>query len=322
VRIAERIEQGIKAGRIAEPLEKKGFIGRKREGDINSLEGGYKGKRVDSYNPQAPTSQFSHMNISQPFPPNRTNNQSNNQNHHQRPNTRYPSEQLPPLPMPLKDMYAKLLSIGHIAPIPALPLQPPFPIWYKPELTCEYHAGNPGHGIETCYAFKKRLLELIKIGWVSFEDKPNVNSNPLPKHAPSSSGVGMIKVGNQCKALKVSMKKLYDMLVQSGFLKTNVESHLDGCDYCEFHGRDGHHIEDCIEFCEKIAKMLKMGELRIEPMESRGEVSMMEGQDEMTRVCRVQQTANGPPRLILAKPSCTKGNHNAMPNNYGWASNI
>jgi hypothetical protein len=224
--------------------------------------------------------------------------------------------------MPLKDMYAKLLSIGHIAPIPALPLQPPFPIWYKPELTCEYHAGNPRHGIETCYAFKKRLLELIKIGWVSFEDKPNVNSNPLPKHAPSSSGVGTIEVGNQCKALKVSMKKLYDMLVQSGFLKTNMESHLEGCDYCEFHGRDGHHIEDCIEFCKKIAKMLKIGELRIEPMESRGEVSMMEGQDEMTGICRVQQTANGPPRLILVKPSCTKGNHNAMPYNYGYASNI
>jgi len=35
-----------------------------------------------------------------------------------------------------QDMYAKLLSIGHIALIPALPLQPPFPIWYKPELTC------------------------------------------------------------------------------------------------------------------------------------------------------------------------------------------
>jgi hypothetical protein len=34
--------------------------------------------------------------------------------------------------MPLKDMYAKLLSIGQIAPIPTLPLQPPFPIRYKP----------------------------------------------------------------------------------------------------------------------------------------------------------------------------------------------
>jgi hypothetical protein len=189
-------------------------------------------------------------------------------------------------------------------------------------LTCEYHAGNPGHGIETCYAFKKRLLELIKIGWVSFEDKPNVNSNPLPKHAAGSSGVGMIEAGNQCKALKVSMKKLYDMLVQSGFLEKNVESHLEGYDYCEFHGRDGHHIEDCIEFCEKIAKMLKMGELRIKPMEGSGEVSMMEGQDKMTGVCRVQPTANRPPKLILVKPSYTKGNHNAMPYNFGCASNI
>jgi hypothetical protein len=32
-------------------LEKKGFIGRRREGDVNNLEGGYKGKRMDSHNP-------------------------------------------------------------------------------------------------------------------------------------------------------------------------------------------------------------------------------------------------------------------------------
>eukprot|EP00258_Populus_trichocarpa_P032865 XP_024448884.1 uncharacterized protein LOC112325938 [Populus trichocarpa] len=38
VRIAERIEQGIKAGRIAEPLETKGFIGRKMEGHIYDFE--------------------------------------------------------------------------------------------------------------------------------------------------------------------------------------------------------------------------------------------------------------------------------------------
>ncbi|KAL9354849.1 hypothetical protein Peur_052819 [Populus x canadensis] len=78
--------------------------------------------------------------------------------------------------------------IRQIAPIPTLPLQPPFPIWYKPELTCEYHAGIPGHGLETCYAFKKKLLELIKIGWVSFEDTPNINSKPLPSHDASNSG--------------------------------------------------------------------------------------------------------------------------------------
>ena len=57
-------------------------------------------------------------------------------------------------------------------------------------------------------------------------------------------------------------------------------------------------------------------------MEDSREMSMMEGQDKMSRVRRVQPTANGPPRLILAKPSYTKGNHNAMPYNYGFAANI
>ncbi|XP_073259781.1 uncharacterized protein [Populus alba] len=321
VRVAERIEQGIKAGRISEPLEKKGFVGRKREGDVNNLEGEYKGKKVNYQNPQIPTHQFANMNFAKPFNTNRANPQPNNQNN-QRPYTGYSSEQLPPLPMPLKDLYAKLLSIGQIAPILLPPIQPPFPLWYKPELTCEYHAGNPGHGIETCYAFKRRLLELIKRGWVSFEDMPSINSNPLPNHAASNNGVGMIEVGNQSKVLKVSMKELYGMLVKSGFLEINIEGQFEGGDYCEFHGREGHHIENCIEFRKKVAKMMALGELRIEPAEGNHEVSMMEGQDKMSRVYRVQPTANGPPKLILAKPSHTKGNHNAMPYNYGFAANI
>ncbi|XP_061951881.1 uncharacterized protein LOC133674685 [Populus nigra] len=188
VRITERIEQGIKAGRIIKPLETKGFIGRKMEGPVNNFEGGSNSKITDSYNPQIPTSHVANINFNKPFSPTRANNQSNNQNNHQRPNTRYISEQLPSLPMPLKDMYAKLLSIRQIALIPTLPLQPQFPIWYKPELTCEYHASILGHGLETCYTFKKKLLELIKIGWVSFEDTPKINSKPLPSHDASNSG--------------------------------------------------------------------------------------------------------------------------------------
>jgi hypothetical protein len=67
VRIAERIEQGIKAGRIAEPLETKGFIGRKMEGHVNNFEGGSKGKIMDSHNPQIPTSHVAHINFNKPF---------------------------------------------------------------------------------------------------------------------------------------------------------------------------------------------------------------------------------------------------------------
>ena len=85
VRIAERIEQGIKAGRIVEPLQTKGFIGRKMEGHVNHFEGGSNGKMVDSYNPQIPTSHVAHINFNKLFSPNRANNQPNNQNNHHYP---------------------------------------------------------------------------------------------------------------------------------------------------------------------------------------------------------------------------------------------
>ena len=51
-------------------------------------------------------------------------------------------------------------------------------------------------------------------------------------------------------------------------------------------------------------------------------VSMMEGRDKLLKVCRVQTTANGLPKLILTKPSFTKRDHSAMLYNYGYTSNI
>jgi hypothetical protein len=126
-----------------------------------------------------------------------------------------------------------MMSIGHTTPIYVPPLQPYFPIWYKLELTCEYHAYNPRHEIETCYAFKKWLLKLIKMGWVSFEDMPNINSNSFPNYAAGNNEVCMIEVRNKSKVFKVSIKKLYDMFVQSRFLKMNIECHLEVGDYCE-----------------------------------------------------------------------------------------
>jgi hypothetical protein len=37
VRIAKRIEQGIRSGRVVEPIEKKGFVGKKKEIEVNNL---------------------------------------------------------------------------------------------------------------------------------------------------------------------------------------------------------------------------------------------------------------------------------------------
>jgi hypothetical protein len=43
-----------------------------------------------------------------------------------------------------------LLSVGQVAPILLTPLQPPYPNWYKPNLTCEYYTGICEHNINTC----------------------------------------------------------------------------------------------------------------------------------------------------------------------------
>jgi hypothetical protein len=50
--------------------------------------------------------------------------------------------------------------------------------WYKLDLTCEYHARNFGHKIDIYSTFKRKLLQLFKAGWITFEDTPNINSTP------------------------------------------------------------------------------------------------------------------------------------------------
>ncbi|XP_024449452.2 uncharacterized protein LOC112326273 [Populus trichocarpa] len=165
--VCERIEQGVKSGRIPAPIEKKGF----ERKEVNHIEDGYKGRKNSSQNYHT-LSQIANIKKLEPF-----------QAKSQIGNYQRVQEQLPPLPLPLNEMYQKLLSIGQVAPEPLTPVQPPYPSWYKPELTCEYHAGIAGHSIQTCNAFKRKLLQLIKAGWIELEDTSNVNTNPLPNHA-------------------------------------------------------------------------------------------------------------------------------------------
>jgi len=319
VRIAERIEQGIRSGRITEPIEKRGFIGKKKENEVNNLEGGYKGR---SKNYQTPTTQVTSINFAKPSIPNQPNQTkfpANNQSNYQRRDNRPSEEQLPPLPITLKELYAKLLSIGQIAPLPVPPMQPPFPAWYNPEVTCEYHAGHAGHSIEACFAFKRKVLQLIKVGWVTFEDSPNVNSNPLPKHVVDGSGVNTMEVGSKEKVLKVTMARLYEMLVQSGHIEKPSEHYVRENDFCPFHKKKGHHIDECIEFHQKVARMMTLGELRIEAARDNEEIKMIENQGK----CRVQSTANGLSKLVLTKPSyANKVDYGVMPGDYGYTSNI
>ena len=87
-------------------------------------------------------------------------------------------------------------------------------------------------------------------------------------------------------------------------------------DFFPFHDKKGHHIDECIEFHQKVARMLISGELRIEDMEENGGITMIEK-------CRIQSTSNGFSKLILAKPSYAKeADYRVMPDKYVSTLNV
>ena len=116
---------------------------------------------------------------------------------------------------------------------------------------------------------------MIKARWITFDDAPNVKSNPLPNHATSSGGVNVVGVEVlKERVLKVSMERLYGMLIQSRYL-SEFEPLMNGNNYYKFHGKVGHHINNCEEFHQEVKRMLTFGMLRIESEEESSEVGMI-----------------------------------------------
>jgi len=87
------------------------------QGCDNYVDGGYRGRKnpFQNYHTSSPSPQIANTNLNPSFPTKKPEPQTKHQRVH---------EQLPPLPLPLNEMYQKLLSIGHIAPEPLTPLQP------------------------------------------------------------------------------------------------------------------------------------------------------------------------------------------------------
>jgi hypothetical protein len=161
--VAESIKQGVKSGRISAPVKKRGFEGKIKK--VDHIEGGYKGRKNQFQNYHT-SSQIANINslflTRKPKPQNfQAKNQTEN---FPKKNYQRDQEQLPPLPLSLNEMYQKLLSIVHITPKPLTSLQPPYPNSYKLDLTCEYHIGVARHSIHMCCVFKKKLMQLIKVG--------------------------------------------------------------------------------------------------------------------------------------------------------------
>jgi hypothetical protein len=66
--VAERIEQGVKSGRIPVPTEKIGFEGKRKEAD--HVEGGYMGRKnpFQKYHTPSSSPQITNINLNSSFP--------------------------------------------------------------------------------------------------------------------------------------------------------------------------------------------------------------------------------------------------------------
>jgi hypothetical protein len=67
------------------------------------------------------------------------------------------------------------------------------------------------------------------------------------------------------KVLRVIIDRLYDMLVQIGYLPIKNESDPGKSDiFCKFHEAIGHNIDECEEFHQKVIQMMTHDLLQIE----------------------------------------------------------
>ncbi|KAI5418296.1 hypothetical protein KIW84_042798 [Lathyrus oleraceus] len=114
----------------------------------------------------------------------------------------------------------------------------PLPWWYKPDLYCAFHQGEPGHDIKNCYPLKYEVQKLVKSGMVSFEDDtPNVKANPLP--ADGNSSVNMVDgCLGEFKVFDVRfIRRSLVTMHKDIFLVSECEHDHDGCAICSVNPR-------------------------------------------------------------------------------------
>ncbi|KAK8559400.1 hypothetical protein V6N13_026823 [Hibiscus sabdariffa] len=139
------------------------------------------------------------------------------------------------------------------------PIQPPYLPWFNPNVKCDYHAGNPGHHIENCTAFKYVVEQLLKAGMLSFETS---KKNPMPNHKGVNAVIegDIEKVKESLSEVSSPLRWVWKKLVELGILEgTNRTGKT--ADFCEFHEEDGHGIQECAEFRHLIQEMMNNREL-------------------------------------------------------------
>ncbi|XP_052490756.1 uncharacterized protein LOC128043004 [Gossypium raimondii] len=243
-----------------------------------------------------------------------TVNQPRKQESRMRQNTEKP--QFTPIPMTFKELYQNLFNAHVIAPCYLSPLQPPYRKWYDTNAQCDYHAGISGHSIENCTAFKKVVEGLIKLGVVKFDDSPNTES-PLPNHDDKrvnmlSEGTGE-EVKTDIAEVKTPLKRVWKEMAKRGLVISDLEEGYEMGNYCEFHYKIGHEIQECEGFRASVQSMMDNKEMKFyEETEEERSICASESTTKISKInhpvviishpknseARVQVT----PKIVIHKP--------------------
>ncbi|RDY06349.1 hypothetical protein CR513_09667, partial [Mucuna pruriens] len=180
VTVGERIESGLKRGRIASnPTNSaRKTVHERRKGEANAV-------TIDPSKPYSPGGSSSSppitlnspgMRVStNPSNPNKGEaaNPSNIQNHR-------PSQlrrTFTPIPMTYTALFHQLLQKHMITTTSAKPLEPPYPSGYDPNAKCEYHNHGKLLGSKTqSVGPPGRRVAQFQGGWAKREHKPSSSS--------------------------------------------------------------------------------------------------------------------------------------------------
>ncbi|KAA0066096.1 uncharacterized protein E6C27_scaffold21G00870 [Cucumis melo var. makuwa] len=287
--VGERIEYGIKHGRLAEPTTeyggiKKGTISKKKEGEVHAIGFPNSGKHKSifcqrKYEQNFPSfiSNVSHIPYNSYVPAHTISETPKPVNSNsprpfvqgQGSKTNSDTWRFDPIPMTYTELLPQLIQNRQLAHIPMIPIQPSYPKWYDSNARCDYHAGGVGHSTENFLALKRKVQSLINGGWLSFKksgEKPNVNENPLPDHEnPKVNVVDSLveKCKNEVHEIVMPMEALFEGLFEAGYvsheyLDPNIRYEgYDESRHCIFHqGVAGHVVQQCQKFRSKVQQLM------------------------------------------------------------------
>ncbi|XP_050878763.1 uncharacterized protein LOC127082571 [Lathyrus oleraceus] len=172
VTIGERVESGLKSGKITDTTTQQttnkkphGGFAKRKEGEANVV---MEKARPRYQFPMAPMSYYPYSYVATA--------------QYQQPSFQYQPQRGNQQSAPTQKDQSQQYNWA-IVPKEIPQAVPPYHHKHNPNASCAYHAGHVGYSTKDCWLLKNKIQDLIDRKILTFsEEKPNVKTNPLPNH--------------------------------------------------------------------------------------------------------------------------------------------